>query len=542
MPSGEWAASATGSSARTTASTRARRRAYRQLAEREPDRYVVLDGTLAAEELAERSPPQWERCSDATTRSRHVPEQLEAKRLLDGRARATATRTPSSSTAPPGVGKTDGRVRVRRRPARRRAPGRRTHAPRPPGRRAARRHDPDRRRSASSTTTCTCVRSRPTAACTSCSARTCSTTTRPTRCSRISRSRRSTPRSCSSPTSSARSRRRSARAASSSRSGGCPSAPSATGSASNAPELGEVEATAIARVAGGRLDRARRLIDPEVRERRAAIIAAARGPYLDPDVRAGRRVARAARRGRAARARSAKDGEEAGRGRPRPDADATPSSGSSASSGAPSARRCWRSSRSSRRGTATSSSSRAAPRAPRSTPTGSTTSAPTRLATSVAARAGGGARAAGVAVGRGVQRQHRALARRALRAAPALVRLSSSPVTCMIHSWTIERRWTPRLEATSSARVAVALISRTPGTRRLAARSERGRVIAARPWTGRALDGARRRRTDRIAACSRRSSRGRRVVPARAAGRRSHRLGTGWSRPCRAGDRLRRPP
>jgi len=51
----------------------------------------------------------------------------------------------------------------------------------------------------------------------------------------------------------------------------------------NAPDLGEAEATAIARVAAGRLDRARRLIDPEVRERRAAIIAAARGPYLDPE-------------------------------------------------------------------------------------------------------------------------------------------------------------------------------------------------------------------------------------------------------------------
>ena len=52
--------------------------------------------------------------------------------------------------------------------------------------------------------------------------------------------------------------------------------------AAQAPELGDAEATAIARVAGGRLDRARRLIDPDVRERRAAIIAAARGPYLDP--------------------------------------------------------------------------------------------------------------------------------------------------------------------------------------------------------------------------------------------------------------------
>jgi DNA polymerase-3 subunit delta' len=52
--------------------------------------------------------------------------------------------------------------------------------------------------------------------------------------------------------------------------------------AERAPELGEVETTAIARVAGGRLDRAGRLIDPAVRERRAAIIAAARGAYLDP--------------------------------------------------------------------------------------------------------------------------------------------------------------------------------------------------------------------------------------------------------------------
>jgi DNA polymerase-3 subunit delta' len=50
----------------------------------------------------------------------------------------------------------------------------------------------------------------------------------------------------------------------------------------NAPDLETAEATAIARVAAGRLDRARRLIDPEVRERRAAIITAARGPYLDP--------------------------------------------------------------------------------------------------------------------------------------------------------------------------------------------------------------------------------------------------------------------
>ena len=54
-----------------------------------------------------------------------------------------------------------------------------------------------------------------------------------------------------------------------------------------APELDEAESTAIARVAAGRLDRARRLIDPAVRERRAAIIAAARGPYLDPAFQPG---------------------------------------------------------------------------------------------------------------------------------------------------------------------------------------------------------------------------------------------------------------
>ncbi len=46
-----------------------------------------------------------------------------------------------------------------------------------------------------------------------------------------------------------------------------------------APELSENEAKAIARVAAGRLDRAARLIDPAVRARRSAIIAAARGPY-----------------------------------------------------------------------------------------------------------------------------------------------------------------------------------------------------------------------------------------------------------------------
>ena len=52
-----------------------------------------------------------------------------------------------------------------------------------------------------------------------------------------------------------------------------------------APELSDNESTAIARVAAGRLDRAARLIDPNVRARRSAIIAAARGSYRDPAFR-----------------------------------------------------------------------------------------------------------------------------------------------------------------------------------------------------------------------------------------------------------------
>lgn len=52
----------------------------------------------------------------------------------------------------------------------------------------------------------------------------------------------------------------------------------------NAPELGADETTAVARVSGGRLDRARRLIDPAARERRAALLAAARGVYADEPV------------------------------------------------------------------------------------------------------------------------------------------------------------------------------------------------------------------------------------------------------------------
>ena len=49
-----------------------------------------------------------------------------------------------------------------------------------------------------------------------------------------------------------------------------------------APERGEAEVRALARAAAGRLDRARRLLDPDAVSRRDALIAAARSVYLDP--------------------------------------------------------------------------------------------------------------------------------------------------------------------------------------------------------------------------------------------------------------------
>ena len=246
-------------------------------------------------------------------------------------------------------------------------------------------------------------------------------------CSRISRSRRSTPRSCWSPTSSGRSRRRSARAASSSRSGGCPSAPSATGSPSNAPELGEVEATALARVAGGRLDRARRLIDPEVRERRAAIIAAARGPYLDPEFEPADASRALLDADLAARRRWRRTGRRqvvAGLDLPTEDAE----------------QRIKRVQRGAEREELLAQLEELAAWYRDLVVVASGAESATIHADRLddlradAARdlgrgpeTGGRARAAGVALGRGVQRQHRALARRALRAAPALVRLTASP-------------------------------------------------------------------------------------------------------------------
>jgi DNA polymerase-3 subunit delta' len=55
--------------------------------------------------------------------------------------------------------------------------------------------------------------------------------------------------------------------------------------AAKAPERSEEETRALARAAAGRLDRARRLLDPAFAERREALLGAARATYLDPDFR-----------------------------------------------------------------------------------------------------------------------------------------------------------------------------------------------------------------------------------------------------------------
>lgn len=53
--------------------------------------------------------------------------------------------------------------------------------------------------------------------------------------------------------------------------------------AERAPDRGEDEVVALARAASGRLDRARRLLDPAAAGRREALIEIARAVYLDPD-------------------------------------------------------------------------------------------------------------------------------------------------------------------------------------------------------------------------------------------------------------------
>ncbi len=77
-----------------------------------------------------------------------------------------------------------------------------------------------------------------------------------------------------------------------------------------APQLSDDEATSIARVAGGRLDRAERLLDPAAARRREELLETARSVYADPGFDPG---AAAEKLMEAARARSAeaKEREEA---------------------------------------------------------------------------------------------------------------------------------------------------------------------------------------------------------------------------------------
>src|SRR5204862_4199925 len=80
-----------------------------------------------------------------------------------------------------------------------------------------------------------------------------------------------------------------------------------------APQLSEDEATSIARVAGGRLDRAARLLDPKAAGRRAELLELARAVYADPDFDPGKAAERLMKAERT-RAAEAKEREEAERG------------------------------------------------------------------------------------------------------------------------------------------------------------------------------------------------------------------------------------
>jgi DNA polymerase III subunit delta' len=75
--------------------------------------------------------------------------------------------------------------------------------------------------------------------------------------------------------------------------------------ATRAPALPPGEVTALARVAGGRLDRAARLLDPQAAERRAALLGVARATYADDEFDASEAAQvlldAAARRGRETR-------------------------------------------------------------------------------------------------------------------------------------------------------------------------------------------------------------------------------------------------
>ena len=190
------------------------------------------------------------------------PEQAEARRLLAA-ALAEGPAHAYLFHGPPGVGKRRAATRVRGRSARR--PGSRgaPRASRSVRARAARRPDPHRRDPRAAP--------RPAHA---------AIRGGPPRLSRLRRGhaerrggRRAaqgsrgasvrTPWRCSSPTISGRSRTRSARAVSSFLSGGWRRRRFAPRSCARSPELSEHEATALARVARGRLDRVDRLLDPQ---------------------------------------------------------------------------------------------------------------------------------------------------------------------------------------------------------------------------------------------------------------------------------------
>jgi DNA polymerase-3 subunit delta' len=77
-----------------------------------------------------------------------------------------------------------------------------------------------------------------------------------------------------------------------------------------APQLSLDEATSIARVAGGRLDRAERLLDPTAARRREELLETARSVYDDPDFDPGAAAEKLLEAARA-RAAEAKEREEA---------------------------------------------------------------------------------------------------------------------------------------------------------------------------------------------------------------------------------------
>src|SRR5207249_739994 len=76
-----------------------------------------------------------------------------------------------------------------------------------------------------------------------------------------------------------------------------------------APELSEDQATSIARVAGGRLDRAERLLDPAAAKRRVELLEVARAVYADAEFDPGAAAERLLE-GAKARAAGAKEREE----------------------------------------------------------------------------------------------------------------------------------------------------------------------------------------------------------------------------------------